>query len=88
MILSPTGGSIGLGFAIPASRAERVVAQLKAQGSVTRGWLGMQFQTISSELASAMGLSDPSGVVIADVLSGGPAASAGVQVGRCHHISE
>jgi serine protease Do len=81
MILSPTGGSIGLGFAIPASRAERVVAQLKAKGSVTRGWLGMQFQTISSELASAMGLSDPSGVVVADVLPGAPAASAGVQVG-------
>ncbi len=81
MILSPTGGSIGPGFAVPASRAERVVAQLKAKGSVTRGWLGMQFQTISSELANAMGLGDPSGVVIADVLSGGPAANAGVQVG-------
>jgi serine protease Do len=81
MILSPTGGWIGLGFAIPASRAERVIAQLKATGSVTRGWLGMRFQTISSELASAMGLSEPSGIVVADVMSAGPAAHAGVQVG-------
>ena len=81
MIVSPTGGSVGLGFAIPAARAERIVLQLKDKGSVTRGWLGMQYQALSSELASTMGLSGTLGIVVSDVQPGGPAGKAGVQVG-------
>jgi serine protease Do len=81
MILSPTGGSIGLGFAIPAARAERILAQLKDTGAVTRGWLGIQYQALSSELAATMGFNGTSGVVVSEVLPGGPATKAGVQVG-------
>lgn len=81
IILSPTGGSIGIAFAIPSDTAKVVVQQLKDKGSVTRGWLGMQFQSVSPEIADSLGLDRPSGIVIADVQPAGPAAAAGIAVG-------
>jgi serine protease Do len=81
VILSPTGGSIGIAFAIPSDKAKLVVEQLKEKGSVTRGWLGMQFQSVSPEIADTLGLDKPAGILIADVQPAGPAATAGVGAG-------
>ena len=71
-IYSPNGGSVGVGFAIPSNTVRTVVAQLKAHGSVERGWLGVSIQTVTPEIASAMGLSEPTGALVADVVAGGP----------------
>ncbi len=81
IILSPTGGSIGIAFAIPSDRAKLVVEQLKEKGAVTRGWLGIQFQSVLREIADSLELPDSWGILIADVQAGGPAASAGLAVG-------
>jgi serine protease Do len=81
MIISPTGGSVGLAFAIPAATVKRVVEQLKDKGSVTRGWLGIQFQSVSPEIADSLGLAKSSGVLAADVRPGSPGANAGIGVG-------
>ncbi|WP_052214742.1 DegQ family serine endoprotease [Belnapia sp. F-4-1] len=80
-IFSPSGGNIGIGFAIPASLAQSVVAQLKEHGRVERGWLGVSTQRIDPTLASALGLSDSRGALIGAVEPDGPAARAGVQSG-------
>jgi serine protease Do len=81
MIYSPTGGSVGIGFAIPASTIHDVVAQLKAHGHVSRGWLGVQIQSITPEMAASLGSKDMTGAIIAEVVPGGPAAKAGMQQG-------
>jgi serine protease Do len=80
-IISPTTGSAGLGFAIPASSARFVVDQLRTYGWVHPGWVGVKVQTMTDEIASAMGLPQPEGSVVSWVLSGGPAMKAGMQVG-------
>jgi serine protease Do len=80
-IYSPTGGSVGIGFAIPSDIASKVVAQLRDHGSVTRGWLGVQMQPITPALAKAMGRSDHDGVVIDKVEPDSPAAKADLQQG-------
>jgi len=80
-IYSPTGGSVGIGFAIPSNIASKVVAQLRDHGSVTRGWLGVQMQPITPALAKAMGRSDHDGVVIDKVEPDSPAAKADLQQG-------
>jgi serine protease Do len=81
LIISPTGGSVGIAFAIPAATARRVVAQLMNKGSVTRGWLGIQFQSVSPEIANSLGLAKSSGILVADVRSASPAAEAGLAAG-------
>jgi serine protease Do len=81
MIISPTGASVGVAFAIPAATVRHVVEQLKDKGSVTRGWLDVQFQSVSPEVAAPLGLDDASGVLIAEVSPGGPGAAAGLAVG-------
>jgi serine protease Do len=81
MIFSPSGGSVGIGFAIPASTIRDVVSQLEAHGRVARGWLGVQIQSVTPELASAMGVSEPKGAIVASVVPNGPAAKAGFQPG-------
>jgi serine protease Do len=81
MIISPTGASVGVAFAIPAATVRRVVEQLKDKGSVTRGWLDVQFQSVSPEVAAPLELDSASGVLIADVRPGGPGAAAGLAVG-------
>lgn len=80
-IFSPTGGSVGIGFAIPASIAEPVITQLRETGTVRRGWLGVQIQTVTEDIAQALGLEEPAGALVASVIDGAPAAEAGFQPG-------
>jgi serine protease Do len=80
-IYSPTGGSVGIGFAIPSSTASKVVAQLRDHGSVERGWLGVEMQPITPELAKAMGRSDHNGVIVVKVQANSPAADADLKQG-------
>ena len=81
MIFSPSGGSIGIGFAIPASLIHDVVAQLKAHGRVTRGYLGVNIQTVTPDIASSLGIKDGKGALVAEVVPNGPAAKAGFEQG-------
>jgi len=79
-IFSPNGGSVGIGFAIPASQAQPVVRQIIDQGHVTRGWLGVQIQAVSPEIADSLGLEDGHGALVADVAKSSPADKSGLQV--------
>ena len=80
-IFSPNGGSVGIGFAIPANRARPVVEQLKTYGKVPRGWLGVQIQAVTLELARNLGLPSNAGALVAEVSAGSPAAAAGFEQG-------
>ncbi|MCF6199498.1 MAG: Do family serine endopeptidase [Hyphomicrobiaceae bacterium] len=80
-IISPSGGSIGIGFAIPANTAKRVVRQLEKFGEVKRGWLGVRIQTVSETIAQSLGLAEPIGALIASVTANGPADEAGIKAG-------
>ena len=80
-IYTRSGGSIGLSFAIPASLAQDVVAQLKDKGRVDRGWLGVGIQDVDRKMAEAMGLGKPSGALVVQVEAGAPAADAGIIAG-------
>ncbi|MBE0509247.1 MAG: DegQ family serine endoprotease [Chromatiales bacterium] len=80
-IYSRTGGFMGLSFAIPIDVAMDVVTQLKEQGHVTRGWLGVLIQDVTRDLAESFGLQRPMGALVAQVMDGSPAAKAGVQAG-------
>ena len=81
MIFSPSGGSIGIAFAIPADTVKAVVAQLRDKGTVTRGWLGVQAQPITSEIADTLGLKDTQGALVAEPQADSPAAHAGIAPG-------
>lgn len=80
-IFSPSGGSVGIGFAIPASTAEAIVADLKDDGNVTRGWLGVQIQQVSKDIATSIGLDKPTGTLIAAVTKDSPAEKSGLRTG-------
>lgn len=80
-IFSPSGGNIGIGFAIPAETAAEIVTDLKTKGRVDRGWLGVQIQPVTDEIAASLGLAETRGVLVADVLPGTPAAAADVSSG-------
>lgn len=80
-IYSPSGGSVGIGFAIPSNVAKSVVAQLRENGRVSRGWLGISMQALTPSLAKAAGLANEHGVIVAEVTPGSPAAAAGLQEG-------
>jgi serine protease Do len=80
-IYSPNGGSVGIGFAIPANRARPVVEQLKANGKVARGWLGVQIEQVTPEIAQDLGLPKASGALVTRVGASSPAAEAGFQPG-------
>ena len=80
-ILSPSGGNIGIGFAIPSNMAHEVRDQLVKRGKVHRGQLGVYTQPMTQELATALGLKDAEGILVADVDPKGAAASAGIQRG-------
>ena len=81
MIFSPSGGSVGIGFAIPASLIHDVVAQLKEHGHVTRGYLGVSIQPVTPEIASALGIKEGKGALVAEVVPNGPASKAGFEQG-------
>jgi serine protease Do len=80
-IFSPSGGSVGIGFDIPAATAKSVIAQLKDNGQVTRGWLGVQIQPVTSDVADALGLKQAAGALVTEPQPGSPAAKAGVKAG-------
>ena len=80
-ILSQTGGSIGIGLAIPASMAKTVMEQIIKTGTVTRGWIGAGLQAITPEIAESFKLGTPLGAIINEVLRGGPADKAGIKLG-------
>jgi len=80
-ILSPSGGSIGIGFAIPSSLAQGVIKQLKEYGTTKRGWLGVQIQTVTDEIAESLGLPEAKGALVAGVVDDSPAAAAGFKSG-------
>jgi len=80
-IISPSGGSIGIGFSVPSNMAKAVVAQLQEYGTTRRGWLGVRIQTVTDDIAEAMGLEKAAGALVADVTEGGPAAEGGIEAG-------
>ncbi len=80
-IFSPSGGSVGIAFAIPADTVKSVVAQLRDKGSVTRGWIGVQIQPVTPEIADSMGLKKASGALVAEPQADSPAAKAGIESG-------
>jgi serine protease Do len=80
-IYSPSGGSVGIGFAIPAETVKSVVAQLKESGSVTRGWIGVQIQTVTKDIADSLGLKKAEGALVTEPQADGPAAKAGIVSG-------
>jgi serine protease Do len=80
-IFSPSGGSIGIGFALPSSLAKPIVAQLKQFGHPRRGWLGVRIQSVTPELAEGLKMAKPMGALIAAVTEGGPADKAGIRQG-------
>ena len=80
-IFSPSGGSVGIAFSIPANTVKTVVAQLKDKGNVSRGWIGVQVQPVTQDIADGMGLKQAQGALVADPQKDGPAAKAGVEAG-------
>ncbi len=80
-IYSPSGGNVGIAFAVPASTVEQVVAALKKDGKVSRGFIGVQIQPVTSEVADAIGLKDAHGALVAAAEKDGPAAKAGIKRG-------
>lgn len=80
-IFSPTGGSVGIGFAIPSILAEPVIKQLQEYGRTKRGWLGVKIQTVTDEIADSLGLAKASGALVAEVTPTGPAEKAGIKSG-------
>ena len=80
-IYSQTGGSVGIGFAIPAAMAKNVIGQLREDGKVRRGWLGVQIQAVTKDIADSMGLKEDRGALVSAVTPGGPAEKAGVKPG-------
>ncbi|SNB64882.1 serine protease Do [Arboricoccus pini] len=80
-IFSPSGGSVGIGFAIPSNLARPVIASLMETGRVARGWLGVRIQSVTKEIADGMGLPVADGALVASVTPGGPAEQAGIEAG-------
>jgi serine protease Do len=80
-IISPSGGSIGIGFSVPANTAKLVIDQLREFGETRRGWLGVKIQTISPEVAENLGLGTAEGALVSDVVPTGPAEKAGIRAG-------
>jgi serine protease Do len=80
-IFSQSGGSVGIGFAIPSGLAKNIVAQLKDQGRVTRGWLGVQIQPVTQEIADGLGIKTTQGALVDEAQADSPAAKAGIAPG-------
>jgi serine protease Do len=80
-IFSPSGGSVGIGFDIPAQTVKAVVAQLKDIGHVTRGWIGVQIQSVTPDIANSLGLQKAAGAIVDEPQADSPAATAGIMSG-------
>src|SRR5262249_30718940 len=80
-IFSPSGGSVGIGFAIPADTVKAVITQLEKSGKVTRGWIGVQIQQVTPDIADSLGLKNAQGALVAEPQPDSPAAKAGIQSG-------
>jgi len=80
-IFSPSGGNVGIAFAIPASTAQDVIMELKDGGTVVRGWLGVQIQNVTDDIAESLGLDEARGAIVAEAQDGSPAAKAGLRSG-------
>jgi serine protease Do len=80
-IYSPSGGSVGIAFSIPSSTVKSVIAQLKDKGSVSRGWIGVQIQPVTSDIADSLGMKKAEGALVAEPQANGPAAKAGIESG-------
>ena len=80
-VFGPSGGSVGIGFAIPSNMARPILDQLKEFGRVRRGWLGVRLQAVTEEIAQGLGLEQATGALIANVTEGGPAAEHDIQAG-------
>jgi len=76
-----SGGSVGIGFAIPAETAKKVVADLKSTGHVTRGWLGAEIQEVTPSIAESLGMQTPQSALVAEVKTGSPAMAAHLKAG-------
>jgi serine protease Do len=80
-IFSPSGGSVGIAFAIPSETVSTVVAQLKEHGAVTRGWIGVQIQPVTQDIADSLGLKKAEGALVAEPQANSPAQKAGIEAG-------
>src|SRR5512139_2301733 len=80
-IYSPSGGSVGIAFSIPASTVKSVIAQLKDKGTVSRGWIGVQIQPVTADIDDSLGMKNAEGALVAEPQANGPAAKAGIQSG-------
>ena len=80
-IISPSGGSIGIGFAVPSDTAASVVDQLREFGETRRGWLGVKIQSVTDEIAESLSVKENAGALVSSVTAGGPAAKAGIEAG-------
>jgi serine protease Do len=80
-IFSPTGGSVGIGFAVPSTLAKGVITQLREHGRTFRGWLGVKIQTVTEEMADSLGMKKTEGALVMDVTKGSPADKAGIKSG-------
>jgi serine protease Do len=80
-IFSPSGGNVGIAFDIPAETVKTVVAQLRDHGSVTRGWIGVQIQPVTADIADSLGMKNARGALVAEPQSGSPADKAGIKSG-------
>lgn len=80
-IFSPSGGNVGIAFAVPAVLAKQVVEQLKTSGSVSRGWLGVHIQNVTDDIAQSLGMEKPTGALVSKVQEDGPAAKSELDVG-------
>ena len=80
-IISPTGGSIGIGFAVPSDTVAGVIDQLKQYGQVRRGWLGVKIQSVTNDIAETLGVPENSGALVSAVTPEGPAAKGGLEPG-------
>jgi serine protease Do len=81
-IFSPSGGSVGIAFDIPAETVKTVVAQLKDKGMVSRGWIGVQIQPVTSDIAESLGLKGSEGALVAEPQADSPAGKAGLETSR------
>lgn len=80
-IISPTGSSIGIGFAVPSNTVVHVIDQLRKYGETRRGWIGARFQTVNEEFAESLGMAEAKGALVANVTPNGPAAASGIEPG-------